>query len=469
MRNFVCSLLLCGLGLFCWPAQADVIDWIGGASGDFSDGTQWDGGVVPGVDDVANFDTEGEVTVTMIQSETIENLTFNGTAASGPPIVAPRLTINLETFQLSTKLETGNPFILENDTGGPARTFALVGNGVFNANHRFIVDQLQLGPSGTAPDGVNLILQDAAVLRANRNVGHVIAAGTSTVSVEVLSGSRLDINAQTVIGSGADATATILVAGAGSEFLNSNSGSIRYHNFGVNGTATMTVQLGGSYQSNAYSGLGMGTTGDGRIYVTGTNSTLDIARGLYVGGGTTNDSNPPAAGGYGLFSLADNATASVGLLHVLAADPSAGRIGEVILDGSVTMTATNSIFEAGSLLHFGLQDTAQPANLLVTETMTLNDSFLDLFLPTGLEPELGDSFALVQYGTLTGSFANPNNWVTANGYLFQIDYALDGQNIIGVTVIPEPAAAVMIGAGLLLLLLRRQRSDATGHGLRRAA
>ncbi len=453
---FLCANVALAVSL-----SAAVIDWDGGSSGNFSDGSSWDGGVVPGTADTANFATAGAVTVTLTVGVAIDNLTFNGTADPGPPVVPPQLTIELNGFQLSSGLQTDALKALSlGNTGTEERTFSVLGNGTFNVNHRLLVHEFQIGATGNlASSGFNLVLDNAAVIRGNRNTGHLLGQGDSIVSIEVRGGSSLDLNGRTVIAGGADATTSILVTGTGSTFINSNSGSIRYHNFGTTGTAVMTVEQGGRYESNAYSSLGLSASGSGEIYVTGSSSTFEMARGLYVGGGLTNDDQTPSAGGSGLFSLADNATATVGLLQTFAADVDAGRFGQVILDGTVSMTATDAILASGSVLRMGLRDTAQLPNLTVVEELTLNGATLEAWLPTGLTPQIGQSFALIEYGALFGLFGNPDGEVIIDGHVFQIDYALGGQDVIGLTVIPEPGLAALVFGCAAFFVVRRLRKS----------
>lgn len=456
-------------------ASAAVIDWGGAAAGDFSDPLDWVGPAAPGASDTANFASAGAVSVTLSESVTIDDLTYNMTTDSGPPVVAPQLTINLNGFQLSSGLANTNTFSVGN-SGPDERTLTVLGNGTFNINHRLVVYEFRIGATANlAPSGFKLVLDDAAVIRGNRNAGHRLGEGDSQVAVEVLGGSRFDLTGQTVIAGGADSATTILVSGANSTFMNSNSGSIRYHTFGTSGSAVMTIEDGGRYESNAFSSLGLGATGNGEIHMTGSGTTLQMARGLYVAGGLTLDSGGPPtapflgiAGGAGTVSLADNAVVTLGgpvgpgefrqgFLHVMAADPAADRFGQVILDGTATLNADLARFEEGSILRIGLRDTAQAANLIVVEDLTLNDATLEAWLPTGLTPQAGQSFALVEYGELFGMFANPDGEVVIGEYHFQIDYSLDGADVIGLTFIPEPGIAVLaLGCAALLVALRRR-------------
>lgn len=460
------------------PSHAEVIDWVGGASGGFSDESSWADGKVPGSADTANFATAGAVSVSLSGNVTIDNLTYNMVADPSPPVVPPNLTINLNGFQLSSGIANTNPFSLGN-SGTEVRTLTLLGNGVYNVSQRLLVYELKIGPADNpAPGGFNLVLDDAAGLRGNRNSGHVIGDGSSTVSIQVLGGSELDLNGQSQFAVGSASNVSILVSGKNSTFRNSNSGSIRYHNFGISGTAVVTIEDGARYISNAFSSLGHNSAGRGEIYISGTGSSFTLARGLYVGGGLNTDNDGSGepflgiAGGAGIVSLSDHATMTLGgppsggqprqgLLHVMAANPDLGRYGQVILDGTVTLTTDHARFEEGSVLRIGLQDTEQAPNLIVIEDLTLINATLEVWLPTGLTPELGQSFALIQYGELTGTFGNENGEITIDGHRFQIDYSLDGANIVGLVAIPEPTTiALLIGGmvGLAVLLLRRRRA-----------
>ncbi len=64
------------------------------------------------------------------------------------------------------------------------------------------------------------------------------------------------------------------------------------------------------------------------------------------------------------------------------------------------------------------------------------------------------SYIFATYGSLTGS-AFMNEFNTPSGYT--IDYAFGGNNI-ALVAIPEPAAAMLGGMGLLALMRRRRRN-----------
>ena len=51
-----------------------TITWVAGVSGDFADGTNWSGGVVPGPDSIAKIEATGTYTVESSKDETVRNL-----------------------------------------------------------------------------------------------------------------------------------------------------------------------------------------------------------------------------------------------------------------------------------------------------------------------------------------------------------------------------------------------------------
>lgn len=90
---------------------------------------------------------------------------------------------------------------------------------------------------------------------------------------------------------------------------------------------------------------------------------------------------------------------------------------------------------------------------------TITDSLFELSLEAGFSADLEDVFEVMHYfGDLTGTFAglSEGDVLTANGYEFQIGYGSGNNDMITLTVIPEPGAVAMLLLAAGLLGLRRR-------------
>lgn len=95
----------------------------------------------------------------------------------------------------------------------------------------------------------------------------------------------------------------------------------------------------------------------------------------------------------------------------------------------------------------------------------ITNSIFELSLAPGFSADLEDVFGVMQYfGDLTGMFdgLDEGDVLTVGGYEFQIGYGSGSGDMITLTVIPEPNAALLLLAGVGLLAglkrHRRQRS-----------
>jgi autotransporter-associated beta strand protein len=129
---------------------------------------------------------------------------------------------------------------------------------------------------------------------------------------------------------------------------------------------------------------------------------------------------------------------------------------------SLTMGG-DSVFSfelTGGSVDPGASDLVQVGN-----TVTLGSGVLLDLIQLGTHSE-GDKFTLFSYGTLSGTFAglDQGDEFNAAGGWWTINYSDDtaglnggtGSNFVTITAIPEPAAALLGGLGMLVLLGRRR-------------
>lgn len=90
-----------------------VIHWINPGGGDFDDGADWSGGVVPGARNRAVIDAPGAYTVTISSAEAVKSLTLDDASATvsfenGATLaVGSSLTLRAGTFELNGTVSGG--------------------------------------------------------------------------------------------------------------------------------------------------------------------------------------------------------------------------------------------------------------------------------------------------------------------------------------------------------------------------
>ncbi len=452
----VFSLLLALPSLIAAP-----IDWGGAASGTFSDPAVWVGGEVPGAGDTANITGTGEIEINFTTDATLTPggvLTFTVTEQAGDPVVMPKLTLNLDGNSIAVASPTFNPA-----SATVSRTLVIKGDGsalsVPGVNTFDYGGLLSVNGAGSA----SILLENGARLIGSQSyLGDVRVASTQLMDV---SGGSLWGATRSRLGYERLTTSTVNVTGAGSRFENDSASSSNYIWVGTDGSAVVNVSAGGTIASDSFMVIGgdrLNTTGYGELNMAGVGSTIEVARGLYIGVRVTNDSNPlpDVISGNGLLNLTDGATGTLGLLNVMAGNPAEDRIGRVSLDGSVELTVGDAIFHTDSVLRIGIGSLSQAENLIVTGDLDITGALLEGFLTNDFIPSLGQGFSLIEYGDLIGTFANESGLVQIGGHVFAIDYNFDGQNMIGLTVIPEPGtAALLFGCTILLLAMLRRRES----------
>ncbi|MEP4078853.1 PEP-CTERM sorting domain-containing protein [Haloferula sp.] len=235
-----------------------------------------------------------------------------------------------------------------------------------------------------------------------------------------------------------------IFSGAGDN--NTPTASFNYtvaSDFNFRNEATLTLQSGVTI-SNIRNGRLGGNANNGGGHIIQTGGTLS--------GTTILVASSPTASTRSTHTMSGGAVTLTGQYDV-------NTLGDVILTGSSASVSAGSIdFSGASTLTFnfassGIGSFSAPGafNAAATSTMTINVG--------DYTPILGESFTLVDAGTLTG-FDAAN--ITVNGFgTAGIDYSLtqdlgSNGNIV-LSVIPEPSAAALLGLGLSGLLLRRRR------------
>ncbi len=432
------------------PVHAVVSTWEGGASGDFDEGTNWSAGV-PGLNDVARFLDSGEVIVSFSGDKAIDDLIYQGTQTGGDPPVDPRLT-----FQMGVHTLDITQTVSFNYSGAGTMTF-VQSAGTIN----FATTMGVAWSSPTASSHSVYVMEGGAQMNVQGSGQTAIGFTTgATGEMHVTDGSTLTANGKLWIGR--NGTGILSVRGAGSVLDLPNLTDVTIGDRGGNGT--LEILDGGLVTiGNRHTDLGATEESTGTVLVSGAGSTMTANRDLYIGGESGTGANPTVtAAGTGFATFSDGGTATFARIRTLAGDAGLGRIGTLVFDQSGGVTVQNATFDPDSVVRFALYENSQSPDLTVTSTLVLDGSFLEVTIDPLYEPIIGDSFGLIGYHTLVpGAFANEDGIVSINGYSFAIDYSLDGQNVVGLTMIPEPATGAAVAGGLFALFVffyRRRKS-----------
>ncbi len=421
---------------------ADTITWDGGTSGTFSDTANWIGGEVPVSTDTARFTDAGEVVVEFSTNATVDTVAFEGTELAGDPA---KLTFNADGRTFTTM----GSLILD-ASASDARVF------VFNGGTLAVGVTLGVNNVSALRDSMTMEVNDGTVL----TVGNQLGIGRRSIGIlSITGGSTLAINDQTLMGHGSSGDGRIIVSGSGSEF-NQNDGSANRNilvGFSNNGQGSVEVLAGGKMQTVRSVTIATAVGSSGSVLVSGTNSSMvaNVAgEGLFVGGRTNAGGE---AGGTGLATFAFGGSGDFDVIRVFANDPSIDEIGTLVFNQSGGVIANSATFESGSVVRFGLFEVNQAMDLTINGSLSIAGAYLEAFLEPEFVPVLGNSFSLIGYDSLAGTFANQDGEVLIDGIRFAIDYSLGGEDVIGLTVIPEPSQVALVLAAVIVLLMLRRR------------
>ncbi|MCX5674413.1 MAG: autotransporter-associated beta strand repeat-containing protein [Planctomycetota bacterium] len=386
---------------------------------------------------------------------------------------------------------------------------------------------LALASGGTLASGNSLVVQGGGTLNIGAcsfaPASVTLIDGTITGTTGVLSGSSYDVRKGTIgaiLSSGGSLTKTTsdtVTLTAANTFTGGTTVSAGTLRLGINnalrGGRNVTVQGGGTLDLGPYSiAPSTVTLIDGTI--TGTTGVLtgsfyDFRKGIVDAtlGGTgnltkttadtvtlsgANSFSGPTTISAGTLKLAAEATMASSLFDIAAGatldvrdflggytlPPGAGLmgggtvLGDLVVTGAVApgsspgiLSVEDIILAAGSTLEVELGDTVRGSGydvLASSGSVTLQaGSTLAVTLINAFVPEKGDAFDILDFAALSGRFGTPT--LPALGE--NLAWNTDGLYTSGVIkVVPEPASAALLMAGLAWAALRRRaRGSACGR------
>jgi T5SS/PEP-CTERM-associated repeat protein len=276
-----------------------------------------------------------------------------------------------------------------------------------------------------------------------------------------------------------DGTAT--VDGEGSTWNTNN-----YLYVGWNGTGTVSITGGGVVTgSHAYIAYNAGSSGQVTVEgegVNGGHSQWNLYA-LRIGGQSQTNGGPGTltvrSGGAvttGIYSSSYFIIYHTGIVN-LEGDSSlsvnSSSLAFDVLGGTVNMSGQNNTITGNatfdsyidpdnvttdSTLNITLDDQSTQASqglLAVSKTLTLGGT-LNVLLDSGFKPVKGDSFDLLDWKTLVGTFDTVTLPELSSGLSW---YQMDLYNTGVITVVPEPGVLGLLAAGGVLMGLRRRRMD----------
>lgn len=462
------------LALSAASLHATVYTWTGGGDDTlFSNPENWgQEAAYPGEGDTAIFDWTGNQTVTFDGNQTTAAIRFLGTKDGS---TLPTLTLDLggHTYVASSTNSTNIFF----PSGSNSPRTVILQNGVMTIGGG---QYYAHGGVAGANDGEIIVrIQQGATLNLSSSTYITWAGGggsnlTGTFIVE--NGGTVNSGALLSVGNTTGPTGNIVVTGPGS-IWNVNGTRSNWNKFRIgygSSTGNVTISEGGRIDAVLEIGIGVGVRGIGTLTVTSgyfdeveslfTSSHIK-GNDIYIGGGSPDGSQTPVANGMGYASFIDGGTGEFTTLRSFFNENAYfdEDLGEwintwgtlTINGGHVTVTGTATL-DAGSVTELGINSIDQ--NLLMTVNNFVLDSTLQLIIDGNFIATADDEIHLIQYTSLTGTFAGLSEGATIHqdGYSFTIHYGmgLDG-NIIGLTFVPEPGiASALVGALAALLAIR---------------
>ncbi len=464
MKTYIVTpaLLICSILI----AQSAPYNWIGGGDNNFNTPGNWDPEGPPSGTDLAIFNPTGTTTVNFTSPVGTTGIQVQG-SADGETQPSVLFNLNSNTYTVSG----GTSERLGVFTASGSNRTLLIQNGELNIAISASVIWGNSNVNDITPE-VTIRVQEGATLRHSTNggagIGRTQAAGQSAkTAMYVEDGGKLIAEARfTVGGNGGDGirNGELHITGPTSSFeAKTSDRSVILLGDGL-GTGTLNVRDGGLVDSTRAIGVGYATNSTGLLSVSGVNvdnsdpeepvftASRILGNQLYIGGGRARDdgNNQPRAGGEGVAEFLDGGHGQfTTLLAYYNSD--IDTKGTLRIDDAFVTVSGTATFEAGSVTELGLRSVEQ--DVLMFASNLVLDSTLQLLIDGSFSAALHDSIHLIEYTSLTGTFAGlgEGDTFSVDGHTFSIHYAMgDGENIIGLTVIPEPGAIAMILGAICL-------------------
>lgn len=365
-----------------------------------------------------------------------------GNTAGGNTAVLSTITLNAGTlstrgFAMNSGANSTNRLAELRFNGGTLRATDNNGPANFIPDNTSLASKVQAGGAVIDSNGFNITIADSLehdiALGSNAD-GGLTKNGTGTLTLTA---------ANTYTGKTTVSAGTLSLSGAGSvaasPWIEVSSGATLNV---ATGTQTLTNQT----LTGAGSVTGSVTVGAGSILKPGasTNSALNAIANAGDGIGTLTIGNLTLA--TGASSSSPRVLLTLAGTNSRAADP-------------LNATQVSAFNDTAS---GGLYD-----SIKVTGTLGLNaGSTIKVELAAGYQPGFGDVFNILDWTTLnttadgvSGAFTVADLIVPtglSNGWSFATDQFLSGGIIY---VVPEPSRALLLTAGLLMLVWRRKRQN----------
>lgn len=438
--RFIAALLAATLLTTSAALFADNTTWTGAAVGnnDFGDADNWSNGA-PGAIDNAYFDSAGTTEVDFSAAHTVASVNFTPDAGG----LLRTVQLNLSGFSLSGSFA---PSALGRQT-------LIFDDGTFN-----ISNAVALG-SGDVTRPALIRLQNGVVF--NFSTSSITLGNSGSFAVEVLSGSEIVNTGRMTIGTGVSTVASMTISGVGSRVENQNVGNATGNNIvgSSGGTGELIVENGGWFSGGRR--IYIGTGGNGSLIVRGSEldennnvvySTVVTAgdhSGLVLRGDRDGDFGSGSAyalfkdGGRGIFAhgmaMFDNSVLEIDRGYVQVTQGTLSPVG-----------AQSRYFADGSELIYWLYSGEHDQRIDIAGSFEIAGATLTIELGDDFTATLGEEFYLIKRpANFTGAFADltEGDMFSVGDYTFQISYAMGASgNLIGLTVVPEPATAAIFAA-----------------------